>query len=349
VTNQLTAHYAKLLAIEGKLELALKYIDDNETELKDRIINNIRPNATRLSTQTIPSRANTKPMQPFNRSYQNNATAYQNNTNAYPTAPTPIPAPVQYTTPYGMASNSMPYSNPSVPPSPLQRAPPVAPQPMAPNMQSVPHMYSQPNMTPSAADPYRTHNYNEQQFIPQDVTPGWNDPPVPTKSRHNSFSATLHETHPQVLNPMPTNTISTPLPIMESQRVAQNMSQMNQQMAAPSQPLSPQNQQIVDSFDRLISQLQLSPHSQALNIRRKIEDSRLKLEALKSKLGPSGQLSQNTVLGLSQIAGAIDRNDFHTALECHTHLVASTTFGETAAFLPAIKVILHLAQQKIHT
>ncbi len=88
VVNKLSANYAKLLAIDGKLELALKYIDDFDIELKDRIIGNLRPNARRHSIQTnaVAPRIQ-KPVQPFNRVATSHATAF----------PYDSMAPVQYT------------------------------------------------------------------------------------------------------------------------------------------------------------------------------------------------------------------------------------------------------------
>ncbi|XP_054160185.1 protein transport protein Sec31B-like [Oppia nitens] len=395
-TNQLTAHYAKLLTVEGKLDLALKYIDENEVELKDRIINNLQPNSRLLSKQTQVT--TTSRFQKIPQTY--------NRTNAYPTTATPVPTPVQYNSPYGTSNMGQLYGQPSIPPMSSQPqtpspygAPPLGnfnpnstsiqgPPPMIPQLPVTPMMSSMPPPPPQSVGPsthqgpinygapaYPTppsfvptvpsgptqpgmytqththsmtsHNFGDLQYTQQDVSPGWNDPPVPTKSRHNSFSSTHHQK--LLLNPLQGNTITTPLPVMENERVTQNVAQVSQHPVPIVEPLSPQNQLIYDSFLRLVTNLQQSPHSQALNIRRKLEDSKHKLETLRVKLAPSGNLSGNTMQGLNQIATAIDRNDFHTALGYHANLVAATTFGETAAFLPAIKVILQLALQRFHT
>ena len=338
IVNQLTAHYAKLLAIEGKLDLALKYIDDNELELKDRIIGNIKPK--RSIGQSYGLGRTQKNVQPISGAY---ASRVQ----------TPAPQNPQMTAHYGMpATIASPYAQPVAPPPPLPSMsaarPILPPPPMAPNYQSIGGQYppSQPNST---YNQYVGPAYGEQTFTPQQVSPGWNDPPVLSNSRHNSLSEGQAALHPI------SNTISTPLPMVPSEAVEPNLNEMNRSRRQSShsvvshsapEPLSPQNQQIYDAFNRLVSQLEQSPNSQAMNIKRKLEDSRSKLDTLRSKLA-AGHLSANTLYGLSQIADAINRNDFQTALECHTHLVGTTTFGETTAFLPAIKVILHLAQQRI--
>jgi hypothetical protein len=158
-----------------------------------------------------------------------------------------------------------------------------------------------------------------------------------------------------IFNPLPGNTIATPLsPVVEYETIQSNANHSSlsrrQSLPPPSvEVLSPQNQLIYDAFERLLSHLQQNSNSQALNIRRKLEDAKVKLETLKSKLSSNSQLSSNTISGLNDIANAINHNDFNTALQCHTNLVTSTTFGETSAFLPAIKIILQLAQHKIQT
>ena len=68
------------------------------------------------------------------------------------------------------------------------------------------------------------------------------------------------------------NTISTPLPVIPSEAVEPNI-RTRPQSVAPLEPLSPQNQQIMDAFDRLVSNLQLSSNSQPLNMKRKLDDS----------------------------------------------------------------------------
>ena len=338
VANQLTAHFAKLLAIEGKLDLALKYIDDNEFELKDRIIGNLKPITRRFSTQT-------QAVAPIVQKTFNRSPVYSN----LPTKP--IPKPIQnMSVQQPMPPNaSLAYPQPSLTPA-LSANPYLPTGPMGGSVGPPQPMYGM-SQNNTSYNPYGNQSYADQQYTPQPVTPGWNDPPVLTTSRRNSFSAHLNEGHPHNYNQMATNPISTPLPVIPSQKVEPHIREMSQNRSnpvpPPSEPLSPQNQQIMDAFDRLISQLQHSIHSQPLNTKRKLEDSRLKLESLRSKLGSSSQLSSNTISGLTQIANAINRNDFQTALSCHTNLVASTTFGETTAFLPSIKVVLHLAQQRI--
>ncbi len=334
VVNKLSANYAKLLAIDGKLELALKYIDDFDIELKDRIIGNLRPNARRHSIQTnaVAPRIQ-KPVQPFNRVATSHATAF----------PYDSMAPVQYTP-------SMPSYN--VVQSETRNRSQSLSQPIVP---AVPNVYSLSHQsTPFTPEPYVGQSYDEQHNYSQAVTPGWNDPPVMTSSRLSQPFEPQQPLAP-IFNPLPGNTIATPLsPVVEYETIQSNANHSSlsrrQSLPPPSvEVLSPQNQLIYDAFERLLSHLQQNSNSQALNIRRKLEDAKVKLETLKSKLSSNSQLSSNTISGLNDIANAINHNDFNTALQCHTNLVTSTTFGETSAFLPAIKIILQLAQHKIQT
>ncbi|RWS20598.1 protein transport protein Sec31A-like protein [Leptotrombidium deliense] len=85
----------------------------------------------------------------------------------------------------------------------------------------------------------------------------------------------------------------------------------------------------------------------SMNMRRKLEDIRCKMENLRLKLSKEGQLSSLTMNGLKDIISAINAGDYNRATSLHTHLVATTTFGETADFLPAIKVLVHLAHQHL--
>ncbi len=334
VVNKLSAHYAKLLAVDGKLELALKYIDDFDIELKDRIIGNLRPNVRRQSVQTnaVAPRVQ-KPVQPFNRVATSHATAF----------PYDSVAPVQYTP-------SMPSSYNVVHSETRNRSQSLS-QPIVP---AVPNVYSMSHQnTPSfTPEPYMGQSYDEQQQhnYSQAVTPGWNDPPVMKSSRQSQPMEPQQPLAP-IFNP-----IATPLvPVAEYEPIQSNASHpsLSRQKSLPPPPpvevLSPQNQLIYDAFERLLSHLQQNSNSQALNIRRKLEDARVKLETLKSKLSSNSQLSSNTISGLNDIANAINHNDFNTALQYHTNLVTSTTFGETSAFLPAIKIIIQLAQHKIQT
>lgn len=356
VVNQLTAHYAKLLAIEGKLDLALKYIDDNESELKDRIIGSLRPdNRFMARSQPTGIRAQTN-VHNFNKSYASRVQTPAP-VNTVSQMPTTMPAnysmPPSYSNPYGTTPMATTMANYPPPPPTMSAAIPNAPvvrpsAPMAAQYPSIGSIYT-PSQHNSVYNQYPgTQAYGEQAYTPQVVSPGWNDPPVLNRARHNSLSEGQSAYHPIA------NTISTPLPVVPTEAVEPMARPMRPESRRQSfgshsmpEPLSPQNQQICDAFNRLVSQLEQSPNSQAMNVKRKLEDSRHKLETMRSKLGPSGQLSANTVSGLSQIADAINRNDFQRALDCHSHLVATTTFGETTAFLPAIKVILHLAQQRI--
>ncbi|RWS15735.1 protein transport protein Sec31A-like protein [Dinothrombium tinctorium] len=69
---------------------------------------------------------------------------------------------------------------------------------------------------------------------------------------------------------------------------------------------------------------------------------------MKLKLSQESSLSPVAINGLKEIISALNQNDYNRALTAHSHLVASTTFGETADFLPAIKVLLHLSHQYLH-
>lgn len=67
---------------------------------------------------------------------------------------------------------------------------------------------------------------------------------------------------------------------------------------------------------------------------------------MKTKLSVSGQISKTTLEGLTHIANALNSNDFQSAMIFYNNLVVASTFTETAAFLPAIKQMIHMAQSQ---
>ena len=57
------------------------------------------------------------------------------------------------------------------------------------------------------------------------------------------------------------------------------------------------------------------------------------------------QLSQTVLLGLHQIAQAIQQYDYGSGLNVYTGMVSHGNFSEISNFMPAIKVLLQSAMQ----
>lgn len=57
------------------------------------------------------------------------------------------------------------------------------------------------------------------------------------------------------------------------------------------------------------------------------------------------QLSPAIVGGLHNIARSIESRSYTEGLNIHTHIVSSSNFSETSAFMPVLKVVLTQANK----
>ncbi|KAM4532331.1 protein transport protein Sec31A isoform 4-T4 [Fundulus diaphanus] len=78
--------------------------------------------------------------------------------------------------------------------------------------------------------------------------------------------------------------------------------------------------------------------------KRKLDDANKRLEALYDKLREQ-TLSPAIIGGLHNIARTIESRSYTEGLNIHTHIVSSSNFSETSAFMPVLKVVLTQANK----
>ncbi|CAL8318276.1 unnamed protein product [Lota lota] len=78
--------------------------------------------------------------------------------------------------------------------------------------------------------------------------------------------------------------------------------------------------------------------------KRKLDDASKRLEALYDKLREQS-LSPAIVGGLHNIVRSIESRSYTDGLNIHTHIVSSSNFSETSAFMPVLKVVLTQANK----
>lgn len=73
--------------------------------------------------------------------------------------------------------------------------------------------------------------------------------------------------------------------------------------------------------------------------KRKLDDASKRLEFLYDKLREQ-TLSPTIISGLHNIARSIETRNYSKGLTIHTHVVSTSNFSETSAFMPVLKVVL---------
>lgn len=78
--------------------------------------------------------------------------------------------------------------------------------------------------------------------------------------------------------------------------------------------------------------------------KRKLDDANKRLESLYDKLREQ-TLSPAIITGLHNIARSIESRNYMEGLNIHTHIVSTSNFSETSAFMPVLKVVLTQANK----
>ncbi|XP_029454868.1 protein transport protein Sec31A isoform X3 [Rhinatrema bivittatum] len=78
--------------------------------------------------------------------------------------------------------------------------------------------------------------------------------------------------------------------------------------------------------------------------KRKLDDANKRLESLYDKLREQ-TLSPTIINGLHNIARSIEARNYVEGLNIHTHIVSTSNFSETSAFMPVLKVVLTQANK----
>ncbi|NWS61677.1 SC31A protein, partial [Chunga burmeisteri] len=96
------------------------------------------------------------------------------------------------------------------------------------------------------------------------------------------------------------------------------------------------------TFEALIQRCLLSASDP--QTKRKLDDANKRLEFLYDKLREQ-TLSPAIVSGLHNIVKSIETRNYQEGLNIHTHIVSTSNFSETSAFMPVLKVVLTQANK----
>ncbi|XP_030347186.1 protein transport protein Sec31A isoform X6 [Strigops habroptila] len=96
------------------------------------------------------------------------------------------------------------------------------------------------------------------------------------------------------------------------------------------------------TFEALIQRCLLSASDP--QTKRKLDDANKRLEFLYDKLREQ-TLSPTIVNGLHNIVKSIETRNYQEGLNIHTHIVSTSNFSETSAFMPVLKVVLTQANK----
>ncbi|NXE24467.1 SC31A protein, partial [Ardeotis kori] len=96
------------------------------------------------------------------------------------------------------------------------------------------------------------------------------------------------------------------------------------------------------TFEALIQRCLLSASDP--QTKRKLDDANKRLEFLYDKLREQ-TLSPTIICGLHNIVKSIENHNYQEGLNIHTHIVSTSNFSETSAFMPVLKVVLTQANK----
>ncbi|XP_008939305.1 PREDICTED: protein transport protein Sec31A isoform X3 [Merops nubicus] len=96
------------------------------------------------------------------------------------------------------------------------------------------------------------------------------------------------------------------------------------------------------TFEALIQRCLLSASDP--QTKRKLDDANKRLEFLYDKLREQ-TLSPTIISGLHNIVKSVETRNYQEGLNIHTHIVSTSNFSETSAFMPVLKVVLTQANK----
>ncbi|XP_073398861.1 protein transport protein Sec31A isoform X3 [Dendrobates tinctorius] len=107
-------------------------------------------------------------------------------------------------------------------------------------------------------------------------------------------------------------------------------------------PIPEEHQILKTTFEGLIQRCLSSAIDP--QTKRKLDDANKRLESLYDKLREQ-TLSPAIIAGLHNIARSIESQNYMEGLNIHTHIVSTSNFSETSAFMPVLKVVLTQANK----
>uniref|UniRef100_A0A8C5MIL4 Protein transport protein Sec31A n=1 Tax=Leptobrachium leishanense TaxID=445787 RepID=A0A8C5MIL4_9ANUR len=107
-------------------------------------------------------------------------------------------------------------------------------------------------------------------------------------------------------------------------------------------PIPDEHLVLKSTFEALIQRCLSSAIDQ--QTKRKLDEANKRLESLYDKLREKN-LSPAIIAGLHNIARSIESRNYAEGLNIHTHIVSTSNFSETSAFMPVLKVVLTQANK----
>uniref|UniRef100_A0A672I4N1 Protein transport protein Sec31A n=1 Tax=Salarias fasciatus TaxID=181472 RepID=A0A672I4N1_SALFA len=337
------SHYASLLASQGSLSTAIAYLPDNTDQVRDPGLEpgtESGPGGAPLyqplhfsSSAPLPP-APVEPSSPpppppgFLSHYTSQPAPplYPGQPPALsqcPTSPPPSHPPFFYPS-CSSSSSSSSFPNGWNDPPALTRAPKKkqVPQNYAP-----PAPITAPIMTPLGGDP-------QQQVAP----PGVQGPPGAQVPYSGLQQQPLS---PPPLNPAAPKSATEGPPGAPTGDVIQPPRNVPAEKMAK-KPIPDEHLVLKTTFEGLIHKcLAVASDPQT---KRKLDDANKRLEALYDKLREQ-TLSPAIVGGLHNMARSVEARRYTDGLSIHTHIVSSSNFSETSAFMPVLKVVLTQANK----
>uniref|UniRef100_A0A3B3YDG7 Protein transport protein Sec31A n=1 Tax=Poecilia mexicana TaxID=48701 RepID=A0A3B3YDG7_9TELE len=170
---------------------------------------------------------------------------------------------------------------------------------------------------------------------PQDVLQGLQGSQVPYSGMHQTqlpsqrMNASMPNSNMEGAPGAPTGDAIQPLQSIPAEKIMKK-------------PIPDEHLVLKTTFEGLIQKcLAVATDPQT---KRKLDDANKRLEALYDKLREQ-TLSPAIIGGLHSIARSIESRSYTEGLNIHTHIVGSSNFSETSAFMPVLKVVLTQANK----
>ncbi|XP_042158064.1 protein transport protein Sec31A isoform X7 [Oncorhynchus tshawytscha] len=350
------SQYASLLASQGSLTNAIAYLPQNTEQvavqqLRDRLsraLGQQAPAAAPVAQLPSPQPTAAQPRQLF--------TPAQPSMVSQQHAPAPVPA---------AANAPQQYYQPVQPTPPMYGMPPSgSAAPPASSSAAYPPMYSHQYQRPQNGwnDPPTLNRVPKKKKVPENYTPpspimapifsplGAGDPQqppyMPPRQAQNQapYQGMQQQMAPPPMNPgmlktrggsvegapgAPTGDTIQPLQSIPAEKITMK-------------PIPDEHLVLKNTFEGLIHKcLAAATDPQT---KRKLDDANKRLEALYDKLREQ-TLSPAIIGGLHNMVQCIESRSYVESLNIHTHIVSSSNFSETSAFMPVLKVVLTQANK----
>uniref|UniRef100_A0A4W5PB78 Protein transport protein Sec31A n=1 Tax=Hucho hucho TaxID=62062 RepID=A0A4W5PB78_9TELE len=329
------SQYASLLASQGSLTNAIAYLPQNTEQVA---VQQLRDRLSRALGQQAPAAAPVAQL-----------------SSPQPTAPQPRQL---FTPAQPSMVSQQPYSAP--PPPSFSSHSPQAPAPGFMPQYTQQPLYPPPSMGPQNGwnDPPTLNRVPKKKKVPENYTPpspitapifsplGAGDPQQPPYMPPGQAQnqGMQQQMAPPPMNPgmlktrggsvegapgAPTGDVIQPLQSIPAEKITMK-------------PIPAEHLVLKNTFEGLIHKcLAAATDPQT---KRKLDDANKRLEALYDKLREQ-TLSPAIIGGLHNMVQCIESRSYVESLNIHTHIVSSSNFSETSAFMPVLKVVLTQANK----